>query len=122
MKKILEYGLLIAGMAAYFGFVYPDLILPEDAYLLVEEEGAEYQIPYEEAKQLEMEEIYHPLLHGAVTNSMELQHNCIITGSNASGKSTFIKTIAVNVILAQSIHTCTAKRMHLPHAKMNKKD
>ena len=66
----------------------------------------------------EMEEIYHPLLHGAVTNSMELQHNCIITGSNASGKSTFIKTIAVNVILAQSIHTCTAKRMHLPHAKM----
>jgi len=72
----------------------------------------------EEAKQLEMEEIYHPLLHGAVTNSMELQHNCIITGSNASGKSTFIKTIAVNVILAQSIHTCTAKRMHLPHAKM----
>ncbi|MFR6393652.1 MAG: MutS-related protein [Roseburia sp.] len=73
---------------------------------------------YEEAKQLEMEEIYHPLLHGAVTNSMELQHNCIITGSNASGKSTFIKTIAVNVILAQSIHTCTAKRMHLPHAKM----
>ena len=73
---------------------------------------------YEEAKQLEMEKIYHPLIHGAVTNSMELQHNCIITGSNASGKSTFIKTIAVNVILAQSIHTCTAKRMHLPHAKM----
>lgn len=27
-------------------------VLPEDAYLLVEEEGAEYQIPYEEAKQL----------------------------------------------------------------------
>ena len=53
MKKILEYGLLIAGMAAYFGFVYPELILPEDAYLLVEEEGAEYQIPYEEAKQLQ---------------------------------------------------------------------
>ena len=52
MKKILEYGLLIAGMVSYFGFVYPELILSEDAYLLVEEEGAEYQIPYEEAKQL----------------------------------------------------------------------
>ena len=38
-------------VAAYFGFVYPELILQEDAYLLVEEEGAEYQIPYEEAKQ-----------------------------------------------------------------------
>ena len=41
-----------------------------------------------------------------------------IIGHTGSGKSTFIKTIAVNVILAQSIHTCTAKRMHLPHAKM----
>ena len=41
-----------------------------------------------------------------------------IVGPTGCGKSTFIKTIAVNVILAQSIHTCTAKRMHLPHAKM----
>ena len=41
-----------------------------------------------------------------------------IVGPTGCGKSTFIKTIAVNVILAQSIHTCTVKRMHLPHAKM----
>lgn len=52
MKKILEYGLLIAGMVSYFGFVYPELILAEDAYLLAEEEGTEYRIPYEEAKRL----------------------------------------------------------------------
>lgn len=52
MKKILEYGLLTAGMVAYFGFVYPELILPEDAYLLAGEKGKEYQIPYEEAKEL----------------------------------------------------------------------
>lgn len=52
LKKILEYGLLIAGMVSYFGFVYPELILQEDAYLLVEKEGMEYQIPYEEAKRL----------------------------------------------------------------------
>lgn len=52
LKKILEYGLLIAGMVSYFGFVYPELILAEDACLLVTEEGTEYQIPYEEAKKL----------------------------------------------------------------------
>ena len=101
----------------------------QDAYLKIyrvvgELDAAVKSLPlvtvpeYEETKQLEMEEIYHPLLHGAVTNSMELQHNCIITGSNASGKSTFIKTIAVNVILAQSIHTCTCNILLLSHAKL----
>ena len=34
--------------------------------------------------------------------------NVLLTGSNASGKSTFIKTVAINSILAQSIHTCMA--------------
>ena len=29
-----------------------------------------------------------------------------MTGSNASGKSTFLKTIALNVILSQTIFTC----------------
>ena len=32
----------------------------------------------------------------------------LITGSNASGKSTFLKTVAINCILAQTIHTCMA--------------
>lgn len=34
----------------------------------------------------------------------------LITGSNASGKSTFLRMTAVNAILAQTIHTCTARR------------
>lgn len=73
---------------------------------------------YTDEKKLVMEEIYHPLLSNPVANSMELKHNCVITGSNASGKSTFIKTVAVNVILAQSIHTCTARKILLPKAVM----
>ncbi|HCW96660.1 MAG TPA: hypothetical protein DHU88_13350 [Pseudomonas sp.] len=36
-----------------------------------------------------------------------------MTGSNASGKSTFIKSLAVNSILAQTIHTCAAKEFKL---------
>ena len=32
----------------------------------------------------------------------------LITGSNASGKSTFLKTVAMNAIFAQTIHTCMA--------------
>lgn len=63
---------------------------------------------------VELEEVYHPLIENPVCNSMKWQRNCIITGSNASGKSTFIKAVAVNIILAQSIHTCTAKKAQMP--------
>lgn len=38
----------------------------------------------------------------------------MITGANASGKSTFMKALAVNVILAQTIHTVTAKEFAIP--------
>lgn len=69
-------------------------------------------------RKLEFEELYHPLLNQPVSNSMKLEQNCIITGSNASGKSTFIKAVAVNLILAQSIHTVTAKKMRLPQMKV----
>ena len=58
-------------------------------------------------------EIYHPLLKESVTNSASISNDSIITGSNASGKSTFIKTIAINSILAQTIHTCCAKQYAL---------
>ena len=54
-------------------------------------------------------EIYHPLLSAPVSNSGVIGNNSIITGSNASGKSTFIKTLAINSILAQTLFTCTAR-------------
>ena len=58
---------------------------------------------------MKMQEIYHPLIHNPVANSLEVNQGILLTGSNASGKSTFLKTIAINAVLAQTIHTCTAK-------------
>ncbi len=52
---------------------------------------------------------YHPLLNNPVSNSTSLKKPILITGSNASGKSTFLKTIAINAILAQTIYTCLAR-------------
>lgn len=52
--------------------------------------------------------MYHPLLTNPVKNDLKVKQSILLTGSNASGKSTFLKTIAVNAILAQSLHTCTA--------------
>lgn len=63
---------------------------------------------------LTAEELYHPLLDRPVSNSVAMGRSCIVTGSNASGKSTFIKAVAVNVLLAQSIFTCTARHFELP--------
>jgi len=56
---------------------------------------------------------YHPLLNDPVPNSADITNDSIITGSNASGKSTFIKMIAINHILAQTINTCCAESYKL---------
>lgn len=57
--------------------------------------------------------LYHPLLKEPVKNDIEETGSVLITGSNASGKSTFLKAVALNVILAQTIHTCMADSFHM---------
>ncbi len=63
---------------------------------------------------IEMEEGYHPLIEEPVKNSISASRGVLLTGSNASGKSTFLKTVALNAILAQTIHTCPADRYEAP--------
>lgn len=67
-----------------------------------------YTIPRLEVSEkpfLEADDIYHPMIDDPVLNSVHTGRSILITGSNASGKSTFIKTLAINAILAQTIHT-----------------
>ncbi|WP_432403568.1 MutS-related protein [Wukongibacter sp. M2B1] len=76
-----------------------------------------YCLPkFSEEHVFHMKELYHSLIEEPVTNTINLDNSCIITGSNASGKSTFIKAIAINVILAQNINTCMARQMFIPNA------
>ncbi len=54
--------------------------------------------------------ITHPIIKECVSNSIDTYgKSVLITGANMSGKTTFIKSIGVNLILARSIHTCFAK-------------
>ena len=63
---------------------------------------------------LSLEEGYHPMLKAPVKNGIAARKGVLLTGSNASGKSTFLKMVALNAILAQTIHTCTADSYRAP--------
>lgn len=70
-----------------------------------------YCKPYldENNHSFEISEVYHPLIKRAISNNVQTTHSIVITGSNMSGKSTFLRTIGINTIFAQSIVTCLAK-------------
>lgn len=51
----------------------------------------------------------HPLLQNPVANDVILTKNVLISGSNASGKSTYLKMIALNAIVAQAFGIAFAK-------------
>jgi DNA mismatch repair ATPase MutS len=58
---------------------------------------------------LDIKDAKHPLLPKAVPNSITMRQKGItITGSNMAGKTTFLRTLGVNAILAQTIYTCLA--------------
>lgn len=64
----------------------------------------------------ELAGLKHPLVVGAVPNSITLgpPHGVLVTGSNMSGKSTFLRTVGVTAVMAQSLNTCFAIRYCAP--------
>lgn len=73
---------------------------------------------FDDALHVQAEGVRHPLVRDAVTNDLDWQRHLLITGSNASGKSTFIKAVAINCILAQTLHLCFARRFSLCRAQV----
>jgi hypothetical protein len=57
---------------------------------------------------------YHPLVVDPVKNTITAKRGVLLTGSNASGKSTFLKMAALEVLFAQTIHTCLARSFEAP--------
>ncbi|WP_031426479.1 MutS-related protein [Flavimarina sp. Hel_I_48] len=64
-------------------------------------------------------ELTHPLLTECVPNDLDISNkSMLITGSNMSGKTTFIRAAAINALLAQTLHICFAKRYSTPFFKI----
>ena len=62
--------------------------------------------------------LYHPMIENPVKNNFETTRSALLTGSNASGKSTFLKALAINGIFAQTIYTVLADFYHSCYFKI----
>jgi DNA mismatch repair ATPase MutS len=57
--------------------------------------------------------MFHPLLKKPVPASIEAKRGVLVTGSNASGKSTFLKSVALAALLAETIYTVPADSLRM---------
>jgi hypothetical protein len=70
-----------------------------------------------EARRFEVTGIYHPLIPNAVGNSLSLtDRGALIAGPNMAGKTAFIRTVGINLILAQTLGFGLARQAVLPRA------
>lgn len=99
---------IIARLDAFHGLSnalaeYPLLCVPE----------------FQESRAFAFDDVYHPLVHDAVRNTIHSGGNSIlVSGTNMAGKTTFMKTLGVNVLLAQTVGLYLAGRATLPRVRV----
>ncbi|SFU19505.1 MutS domain V [Algoriphagus locisalis] len=70
--------------------------------------------------QIDGKGMFHPLISDAIRNSIHIDKNgVLITGANMSGKSTFLRIIGLNCLLAQTINCAFASELILPKLKIH---
>lgn len=93
-----------------------------DAYISIvtfRNKALYYSIPdFDNKNEINILEGYHLLNKSPVPNTINIKNSILLTGSNASGKSTFLRMVAVNLVLAQSILTTLTKKYEAGIFKM----
>ena len=72
----------------------------------------------QEGNSFEADKIYHPLVANPVFNDIKEKKGALITGSNASGKSTFLKMVGISILFSQSFGFAFAEKISLNHFKL----
>lgn len=68
---------------------------------------------------MEITNMYHPLIIDCIKNSIQVNKSSIlVTGSNMSGKTSFIRTVGINVITGLTLNTCFADQVKIPILKI----
>lgn len=64
-------------------------------------------------------DLVHPLVPACVPNSVCTGRSILLTGSNMSGKTTFIRAIGLNIISGRALNTCFASSATIPVGKLH---
>ena len=64
------------------------------------------------------EDLLHPLVPNCVPNTVNSKRSILLTGSNMSGKTTFIRAIGLNLISGITLNTCYASSAKIPDSKL----
>lgn len=97
-----------------------------DAYISIAsyKDGLDYYaepnlIENNKTSYLYAKELYHPLLEDPVPYTFELKNKgALVTGSNASGKSTYLRSIGVNALFSQTMYLVLAKEYRANYYKL----
>lgn len=73
----------------------------------------------EDKSQIVSNGMYHPLIENCVPNNLKItERSVLLTGSNMSGKTSFIRAVGLNVITGLTLNTCFAESMTIPRTRI----
>lgn len=81
-----------------------------DHYCIPEISNEHYSVHFED--------LLHPLVPNCVPNTVVSDRSILLTGSNMSGKTTFIRAIGLNLISGITLNTCYASVAKIPNCKL----
>ena len=69
-------------------------------------------------EQIEFNDLIHPLVENCVSNSGIFTRGVVLTGANMAGKSTFLRTLGINTVLATTMNIAFCSSFKIPFLRV----